>query len=137
MRIPHIVRTSTLGAALASTLLLGTPAVAATAAPSVTSVVAVQSVGSICYGDLPSEAHDTIDLIDQGGPFPYPRDGIVFTNREGALPRQHSGYYHEYTVITPGAPTRGTRRIITGEQDHEDYYTGDHYRTFSLVDFSC
>ncbi|MEV5508282.1 ribonuclease domain-containing protein [Streptomyces orinoci] len=137
MRIPHIVRTGSLGAVLASTLLLGTPAVAATAAPSVAASVTVESVGNICYGDLPSQAQDTIGLIDQGGPFPYPRDGIVFTNREGVLPQQRSGYYHEYTVITPGAPTRGTRRIITGEQYHEDYYTADHYQTFSLVDFSC
>nr|1ZGX_B Chain B, Guanyl-specific ribonuclease Sa [Kitasatospora aureofaciens] len=33
--------------------------------------------------------------------------------------------------------TRGTRRIITGEATQEDYYTGDHYATFSLIDKTC
>ncbi|MFF4161428.1 ribonuclease domain-containing protein [Streptomyces sp. NPDC001678] len=131
---PRLVRLGAL-AAVAATLLFGTPAVAApSAAPA---VVAVQSVGDICYSELPSQAHDTIRLIDQGGPFPYPRDGIVFSNREGVLPKQSSGYYHEYTVITPGSPDRGARRVITGKGSHEDYYTADHYRTFDLVDFSC
>ncbi|MEV6674401.1 ribonuclease domain-containing protein [Streptomyces sp. NPDC051162] len=137
---PRFMRTAAL-AALASALLIGGPAVAATptaAHPAVTSVTAsAQIVGDICYGDLPSQAHDTITLIDNGGPFPYPRDGIVFSNREGVLPQQSSGYYHEYTVKTPGAPNRGTRRIITGEQQHEDYYTADHYETFDRVDFTC
>ncbi|MEU8581283.1 ribonuclease domain-containing protein [Streptomyces abikoensis] len=135
MTTPHrLVRFGAL-AAVAGTLLFGTPAVAApSAAPSVTGV---QSVGDICYSELPSQAHDTIRLIDQGGPFPYPRDGIVFSNREGVLPKQSSGYYHEYTVITPGSPDRGARRVITGRNTHEDYYTADHYRSFDLVDFSC
>ncbi|MBZ6472700.1 ribonuclease domain-containing protein [Streptomyces griseocarneus] len=126
--------------ALTSTLLLGTPAVAAThsvAAPAAASAPAMKVVGDICYSDLPSQAHDTIRLIDQGGPFPYPKDGTVFTNREGVLPKQSSGYYHEYTVITPGSPDRGARRVVAGKKAHEDYYTGDHYRTFDLVDFSC
>lgn len=126
--------------AIAATLLAGPVAGSASAAPAATAVsasVSVKSVGNVCYSALPSQAHDTISLIDQGGPFPYPRDGIVFDNREQALPSQSRGYYHEYTVITPGAPTRGARRIIAGEQAHEDYYTADHYATFSLVDFGC
>ncbi|MFI6050237.1 ribonuclease domain-containing protein [Streptomyces violascens] len=124
--------------AIAAALLAGPVAGTASAAPAATAAsVSVKSVGNVCYSALPSQAHDTISLIDQGGPFPYPRDGIVFDNREHALPSQSSGYYHEYTVITPGAPTRGTRRIITGEQTHEDYYTADHYATFRLVDFGC
>ncbi|MFI1796478.1 ribonuclease domain-containing protein [Streptomyces sp. NPDC020379] len=138
---PRFMRTAAL-AALASALLIGGPAAAATpttaAHPATTSVVAsAQIVGDICYNDLPSQAHDTITLIDNGGPFPYPRDGIVFSNREGVLPQQAGGYYHEYTVKTPGAPNRGTRRIITGQQQHEDYYTADHYETFDRVDFTC
>ncbi|RLV10510.1 ribonuclease [Streptomyces griseocarneus] len=125
-------------AALASALLLGGPAAAATPTAAARPVVVqAQIVGDICYGDLPSQAHDTITLIDQGGPFPYPRDGIVFSNREGVLPSRSSGYYHEYTVKTPGAPDRGARRVITGKQYHEDYYTADHYATFDRVDFSC
>ncbi|MGW1194544.1 ribonuclease domain-containing protein [Streptomyces sp. NPDC002536] len=144
MTTPH--RFARIGAlaALSSVLLLGTPAVAAPHTAAVSAVASVQSasadvqsVGNVCYSQLPSQAHDTLNLIDQGGPFPYPRDGIVFSNREGALPAQSSGYYHEYTVITPGAPTRGTRRIITGQGDHEDYYTADHYASFAQVDWTC
>lgn len=130
MRIPP--RITTLGgvAALLSVLFVGGPVAAtATAAPA--------SVGSICYSALPSQAHDTLDLIDAGGPFPYDQDGVVFQNREGVLPGQSTGYYHEYTVITPGSPTRGARRIVTGEETQEDYYTSDHYETFDLVDFTC
>ncbi|MEU3496560.1 ribonuclease domain-containing protein [Kitasatospora cineracea] len=93
--------------------------------------------GNICYTALPSQGRDTIRLIDAGGPFPYSQDGVVFQNREGVLPAQSTGYYHEYTVITPGSPTRGTRRIITGKLYHEDYYTADHYVSFRRVDFGC
>lgn len=132
MRIPP--RITTLGgiAALLSVLFVGGP-VTATAA----TVPSVTAVGSICYSALPSQAHDTLDLIDAGGPFPYDQDGTVFQNREGILPSQGTGYYHEYTVITPGSPTRGARRIVTGEEVQEDYYTADHYESFDLVDHDC
>jgi ribonuclease T1 len=92
-------------------------------------------VPTILYDDLPDQAKDTIDLIDQGGPFPYDRDGITFQNREGLLPSRPRGYYREYTVITPGASNRGARRIIAGDDD-EFYYTDDHYESFSRVVFS-
>ena len=82
--------------------------------------------------ELPTEAADTVALIEAGGPFPYDRDGIVFENREGLLPRGASGYYHEYTVPTPGASDRGARRIIEGSGG-ELYWTDDHYRTFERI----
>ncbi|MFN8499243.1 MAG: ribonuclease domain-containing protein [Anaerolineae bacterium] len=82
--------------------------------------------------DLPPEARKTLALIEKGGPFPYSRDGIVFENREGRLPSKPSGYYHEYTVETPGSADRGARRIITGKNG-EIYYTDDHYDTFVRV----
>lgn len=83
---------------------------------------------------LPPQAADTWKLIQQGGPYPYPRnDDVVFDNREKRLPGKKSGYYHEYTVKTPGSPDRGARRLITG-QAHELYYTGDHYASFVVVD---
>lgn len=81
---------------------------------------------------LPPEARRTLELIDKGGPFPYDKDGTVFGNHENRLPKQTRGYYHEYTVPTPGARTRGARRIITGNHA-ERYYTGDHYQTFEAV----
>ncbi|MFJ7906806.1 ribonuclease [Kitasatospora sp. NPDC096204] len=93
--------------------------------------------GSVCLSALPPQATDTLDLIASDGPFPYSQDGVVFQNREGVLPSESYGYYHEYTVITPGSPTRGARRIVTGQAYQEDYYTGDHYATFRLIDQTC
>lgn len=99
---------------------------------------AAAAIPDCALSSLPTQAKDTADLIKQGGPFPYPNnDGVVFTNREGLLPAESSGYYHEYTVITPGAPTRGTRRIITGGTPLTSppvwYYTGDHYSSFCKI----
>lgn len=82
--------------------------------------------------DLPDEANDTLSAIASGGPFPYPRDGSVFGNREGLLPEHPRGYYHEYTVRTPGESGRGARRIVAGK-DGEYYYTADHYVSFRRV----
>jgi len=82
-------------------------------------------------GFLPAEARDMVGRISRGGPFEHSQDGTVFGNYEGLLPKQPRGYYHEYTVETPGARTRGARRIITGGTPPEVwYYTADHYRSF-------
>jgi ribonuclease T1 len=142
MRIPpRMARVSALSA-LSLTLLIGGPAAIAQAtadAPkaSAPAAVAPADVGKICESKLPKEAHETLDLIDKGGPYPYPQDGTVFDNREGILPDQESGYYHEFTVETPGSPDRGAKRIVTGEEKQEDYYTEDHYESFDKVDFTC
>jgi ribonuclease T1 len=85
---------------------------------------------------LPKEAQKTLTLVGQGGPFPYHRDGVVFGNREKRLPARARGYYHEYTVPTPGARTRGARRIICGGDARsiaECYYSTDHYETFRRI----
>ncbi len=80
---------------------------------------------------LPPEARATLALIARGGPYPNRQDGVVFGNYEHLLPRETRGYYHEYTVETPGARNRGARRIITGgDPASVYYYTGDHYRSF-------
>ncbi|MEI7058025.1 ribonuclease domain-containing protein [Nocardioides sp. CCNWLW239] len=88
----------------------------------------------IAESDLPPEGVETLELIDAGGPFPYPgKDGSTFGNREGILPEEPSGYYAEYTVPTPGSEDRGARRIVTGDGG-EFYYTEDHYESFSRID---
>ena len=80
---------------------------------------------------LPAEARATVALVRHGGPYPHRQDGQVFGNREGLLPRQPRGWYREYTVDTPGARDRGTRRIVTGgAPPREWYYSDDHYRSF-------
>lgn len=68
----------------------------------------------IVAAHLPPQALETLQLIKQGGPFPYDRDGAVFGNRERLLPVRERGYYREYTVKTPGARDRGTRRVVAG-----------------------
>jgi len=87
---------------------------------------------SIAVAALPNEARATLMLIDAGGPFPYNRDGVVFGNYEKRLPLKKRGYYHEYTVPTPGIKTRGARRIIAGREG-ERYYTADHYNSFRRI----
>ena len=94
------------------------------------------TTGTICHSALPSQADDTLRLISRGGPFPFSQDGTVFQNREHLLPRKATGYYHEYTVKTPGSSTRGARRIITAVNG-TDYYTSDHYVSFNAIDFAC
>ncbi|MFF4103905.1 ribonuclease domain-containing protein [Streptomyces sp. NPDC001903] len=81
---------------------------------------------------LPAQAREVLVLIDRGGPYAYRQDGTVFGNFEKVLPRQKRGYYHEFTVKTPGERDRGARRIVTGEGG-EFYYTDDHYDTFKAV----
>jgi ribonuclease T1 len=93
-------------------------------------------IATVGLSTLPRQAAQTVRLIEQGGPFPYPRnDGAVFHNNEQRLPSEPDGYYHEYTVPTPGSPDRGARRIITGKNG-EYWYTGDHYESFERVDVS-
>ncbi|MBT0567704.1 ribonuclease domain-containing protein [Williamsia sp. CHRR-6] len=123
-------RTRTVG--LAAALL------AAASVAMLTPASANAAIGTCYLSNLPAQATDTVDLIHQGGPFPYPRnDGVVFSNFEGVLPKASSGYYHEYTVITPGASTRGARRVVTGgiplTNPPHFYYTGDHYSTFCEI----
>jgi ribonuclease T1 len=86
----------------------------------------------VAAADLPAEAATTIERITAGGPYPFDQDGAVFENREGLLPDRLRGYYHEYTVPTPGSDDRGARRIVTGAQG-EMYWTADHYDSFAWI----
>jgi len=90
-------------------------------------------IGTIKVTDLPAEARTTLRLIAQGGPYPFRTDGVTFQNREHRLPAEPSGYYREFTVLTPGAGDRGARRIIAGK-DGQRFYTADHYLTFKIIE---
>ncbi len=94
------------------------------------------AAAEIAVAALPPEARTTLTLIRSGGPFPYRQDGSVFGNRERLLPPKERGYYHEYTVKTPGARDRGERRVIAGGEPRaprEIYYSDDHYRSFRRI----
>jgi ribonuclease T1 len=106
---------------------------AATAASRATAVPSwAGGLPAVTAAALPAQARETLALIDRGGPFPYAEDDTVFGNFERELPRHGRGYYHEYTVRTPGEGDRGARRIVTG-QGGEIYYTDDHYDSFKAV----
>ncbi|MGW3072448.1 MULTISPECIES: ribonuclease [unclassified Kitasatospora] len=112
------------------------PGGASAPAPAGTWVPTDAALADVCRSKLPSQAVDTLTLIAKGGPYPYNRDGIVFENRESRLPKKAGGYYHEYTVVTPGSDDRGTRRVVTGDAG-EQYWSADHYATFLEIDSRC
>jgi ribonuclease T1 len=112
-------------ASLAALVSLASPAAHAQFVPS-------PAASEIPVAELPPEARRTLALIKKGGPYPYAKDGAVFGNREGRLPKQKRGYYREYTVKTPGERTRGARRIVAG-RGGEYWYTEDHYASFRRI----
>ncbi|MBO1755790.1 ribonuclease domain-containing protein [Allobranchiibius sp. CTAmp26] len=113
-----------------TTVLSVTPRAASTSSSA--SSADASGLGTVAYVDLPSGARHTLALVDKGGPYPYRQDGTVYQNRNKDLPAQPRGYYHEYTVVTPGSGDRGPRRIVVG-RDGTAYYTADHYDTFRRV----
>ncbi len=91
---------------------------------------------TISIAEMPAQGAQTYNLIVRGGPFPYQKDGVVFGNRERLLPVKNRGYYREYTVSTPGAGHRATRRIVCGGAPRTPdacYYTADHYASFRRI----
>ncbi len=102
--------------------------------------------------ELPVEAHQTLQQILRGGPYPHERDGITFGNYEKLLPAAPRGHYREYTVTTSGISHRSARRIVVGCERQRPaakparllsltqcrdggtfYYTADHYRSFRRI----
>jgi ribonuclease T1 len=90
----------------------------------------------VTKAQLPGEAAETLRLIKAGGPYPFGEDGILFRNSATLLPQHPRGYYHTYTVRTPGATDRGLRRIVCGgprKQTGDCYYTEDYYASFKRI----
>ncbi len=92
------------------------------------------------------EASATIGAIMANGPFPFPQDNGPYFNDPPFLHppsdpfRRTPTGYREYTVVTPGAPSRADRRIVTfgnvsrlANQFTEMYYTDNHYTTFTQI----
>jgi ribonuclease T1 len=95
------------------------------------------SAVSVALTGLPPQGQEVMELIRQGGPFRYEKDGTVFGNRERLLPSQKRGYYREYTVPSPELSHRGAKRIVCGGQKPRApdacFYTEDHYSSFRLI----
>ncbi len=92
--------------------------------------------------------------IYYGKQLDFSKDGTVFSNKEGRLPKREFGFYREYTLLVPGRKTgdgpepvnvggqqymcgamigvRGAERLVIGGGSLV-YYTPDHYRTFILL----
>jgi len=100
-----------------------------------TAVAAKTGSDIVIGGAERKEIATVLRRINTNDTHPYPQDGTMFKNRPVTgrtapeLPVKPEGYYHEYTVETPGAPNRGARRIVTGN-GNEIYYTPNHYNTF-------
>jgi ribonuclease T1 len=93
-------------------------------------------VPAVTRAKLPGEAAETLRLIKAGGPFPFGEDGVLFRNSAALLPQHPRGYYHTYTVRTPGSADRGLRRIVCGgprRQTADCYYTEDYYASFKRI----
>jgi ribonuclease T1 len=121
------IRQASAGVMLAAALLFPVPGVARSTP---------EALPEIAAAELPKEGREVLALIHAGGPFHYDRDGVVFGNYEHLLPPERKGYYHEYTVRTPGSKNRGARRIICGgpaKAPVECYYTSDHYQSFQRI----
>jgi ribonuclease T1 len=122
--------------ALTSLLLAASTVGPLAQARSLTDRLAEGTPAVIHVAELPRHGRETYELIRQGGPFPYDKDGSVFGNRERSLPSEKRGFYREYTVPTPGSRDRGARRIVCGgpvKAPHACYYTADHYASFRKI----
>ena len=122
--VPRDIRRAAAALLAAALVALATVACARTSSTSITAA------------ELPKEARETLANVRRGPPFPFERDGVAFGNREKLLPAKPRGYYREYTVRTPGASTRGARRIVCGgapAAPEACWYTGDHYQSFARI----
>jgi ribonuclease T1 len=116
------------------------PQEAASGAPAASGAVGAAGASSVvtpvARTKLPGEAAETLRLIKAGGPYPFGEDGVLFRNSAVMLPQHPRGYYHAYTVKTPGLADRGLRRIVCGgprKQTADCYYTEDYYVTFKRI----
>ncbi|WP_109479537.1 ribonuclease [Paraburkholderia sp. C35] len=112
------------------------PAQAASDALAASAAQGHGALATVGKAQLPAEAAETLRLIKAGGPFPFGEDGVLFRNSAALLPQHPRGYYHAYTVRTPGAADRGLRRIVCGglrKSTSDCYYTDDYYASFKRI----
>ena len=81
----------------------------------------------------PQKAYDLLAQLQarSGKPLPGYVGGREFQNRERRLP---SGHYREYDVNPKiRGRSRDAERIVIEQDSGRAYYTGNHYRTFTLM----
>lgn len=86
----------------------------------------------ISTDELPATALATLALVEAGGPFPHPEDGSPYTDPDGRLPDQASGYYRSYSVAKPGENGPSPWHLVVGQED-EVFWTVDDYATLRRV----
>jgi len=82
---------------------------------------------------VPQKAYDLLLQLQarHGEPLPGYVGGRQFQNREHRLP---PGRYREYDVYPKiRGHSRGSERIVIEQGSGKAYYSGDHYRTFTLL----
>ena len=126
----------------------GSPNAGTSSEPTVpsASVPSVQSSGPVRHDATPpldrlhrvakdplQKAKNMLEAIQQheGKALPGYIGGGAFQNRERRLPR---GHYREYDVNPKiRGRSRDAERIVVEQDTGRAYYTGDHYRTFALL----
>ena len=84
-------------------------------------------------GGTAADITDELRRIARGIKDEHQRDGSVFGNYDGHLPRKEKYYYTEFVHRVGSSRSAGPRRIVIGE-DGDIWYTADHYDSFTRVD---
>ena len=84
------------------------------------------------YGRLPQNYVTKSQHNAMGEPTDKCCGGDRFYNKEGLLPNKSGRLYYECDIDTLGTKSRGQKRIVFSN-DGLVYYTGDHYRSFTLL----
>lgn len=84
------------------------------------------------YGKLPQNYVTKSQHNAMGEPTDKCCGGDRFYNKEGLLPNKAGRLYYECDIDTLGSSSRGQKRIVYSN-DGLVYYTGDHYRSFTLL----
>ena len=84
------------------------------------------------YGKLPKNFVTKSEYNSLGKPANKCCGGDRFYNKEGLLPNKAGRLYYECDIDTYGITSRGAKRIVYSN-DGLIYYTGDHYKSFTLL----
>ena len=72
-------------------------------------------------------------LIHKGGPYPYARDGVIFSNREERPAETEAGLLSGVHGEDAGRPHPRRTAHRRRERGGELYYSDDHYKHFRRI----